>query len=411
VVPRLGVDAKAIAKRHRYLTVIADPVQSRVLYLADERKPESLDGFRPMLTEAQPAGIQAVAMGMGEPYVQSARAALPEAGATIVFDKFHVVKHPDDAVHEVQRAEHRVLKQGASCMRSPESEVRRPIRRYDAPLLWQASTDWHGFRVVSSRYDAAGHREFDWQIPELMLAIRLSGQTHHEARFDGGRTERFVVCAGQVRLLPADQRVRGHTQGDGTTRNALLLLEPDWIARASGGEFDLSRLDLRWSSDLRNPLILEALLGLVREVEQPGLMGRIYAESLALAILTELVRYHPGAPSQAEGIASRRLPRITEYIEAHLGADLSLVDLAAEAGISRAHFVREFRRLTGLSPHQYVLRRRVERAAALLKTRDPCLKALALDVGFSSQSHLTAAFRRVYGITPGAYRDRYAAAG
>jgi Alpha/beta hydrolase domain/Transposase len=316
VVPRLGVDEKAIAKRHRYLTVIADPVQSRVLYLADERKPESLDGFRPMLTEAQPAGIQAVAMGMGEPYVQSARAALPEAGATIVFDKFHVVKHPDDAVHEVQRAEHRVLKQGASCMRSPESEVRRPIRRYDAPLLWQASTDWHGFRVVSSRYDAAGHREFDWQIPELMLAIRLSGQTHHEARFDGGRTERFVVCAGQVRLLPADQRVRGHTQGDGTTRNALLLLEPDWIARASGGEFDLSRLDLRWSSDLRNPLILEALLGLVREVEQPGLMGRIYAESLALAILTELVRHYLGAPSQAEGIASRRLPRITEYIEA-----------------------------------------------------------------------------------------------
>jgi transposase len=100
----------AIAKRHRYLTIVADPVQSRVLYLADERKPESLDGFRPMLTEAQPAGIQAVAMGMGEPYVQSARAALPEAGATIVFDKFHVVKHLHDAVDHVRRGEHRALK-------------------------------------------------------------------------------------------------------------------------------------------------------------------------------------------------------------------------------------------------------------------------------------------------------------
>jgi AraC family transcriptional regulator len=70
------------------------------------------------------------------------------------------------------------------------------------------------------------------------------------------------------------------------------------------------------------------------------------------------------------------------------------------------HFVREFRRLTRLSPHQYVLRRRVERAAALLKDRDVCLKALTLDVGFSSQPHLTVAFRRVYGTTPGAYRDR-----
>jgi AraC family transcriptional regulator len=54
-----------------------------------------------------------------------------------------------------------------------------------------------------------------------------------------------------------------------------------------------------------------------------------------------------------------------------------------------------------------VLRRRVERAAALLKDRHNCLKAIALDVGFSSRSHLTAAFQRAYGTTPGAYRDRH----
>jgi AraC family transcriptional regulator len=299
-------------------------------------------------------------------------------------------------------------------MRSPESEVRRPILRCDAPLLGQAGADWHGFRIISSKHDVAGHHEFDCHIPEVGLTVRLSGQTHHEIHFDGGRTEQFVVRPGQVLLLPADQRVRGHTQGVGTTRNALLLLEPDWIARASGGEFDLPRLDLRWSADLRNPLILEALLALVREVEQPGPMGRIYAESLVLVILTELVRHHavrPGALCRADGIASHRLRRITAYIEAHLGEDLSLLNLAAQAGVSRVHFVRQFKRLTGLSPHQYVLRRRVERAAALLKDRDACLKALALEAGFSSQSHLTAAFRRVYATTPSAYRDRHTPAG
>jgi AraC family transcriptional regulator len=295
-------------------------------------------------------------------------------------------------------------------MQSPESEAGRLIMRYDAPLLEQASADWHGFRVISSRYDVAGRREFDWDIPEITLAVRLSGQTHHEARFEGGRTERFVVRPGQVPLLPAEQRVRGHTQGVGTIKNALLLLAPDWIARASGGEFDLPRLGLRWSADLRNPLILQALVALVREVEQPGPMGRIHAESLALVILTELVRDHavrPGALSRADGIAPRRLRRVTDFIEANLTGDLSLLALAAHAGVSRVHFVRQFKRLTGLAPHQYVLRRRVERAAALLKNRDACLKALALEVGFSSQSHLTAAFRRVYGTTPGAYRDRH----
>jgi transposase len=110
VVARLGVDEKAMAKRHRYLTIVADLAQSRVLYLADDRKQESLDGFWPTLTPAQRDGITAVAMDMWEPYVQSTRAHLPGAAGKIVFDKFHVVKHLHDAVDRVRRGEHRALK-------------------------------------------------------------------------------------------------------------------------------------------------------------------------------------------------------------------------------------------------------------------------------------------------------------
>jgi len=112
VVARLGVDEKAIAKRHRYLTIVADLEQSRVLYLADDRKQESLDGFWPTLTPAQRDGITAVAMDMWEPYVQSTRAHLPGAEGKIVFDKFHVVKHLHEAVDRVRRGEHRALKRG-----------------------------------------------------------------------------------------------------------------------------------------------------------------------------------------------------------------------------------------------------------------------------------------------------------
>jgi transposase len=109
-VAHLGVDEKAIAKRHRYLTVVADLDRGRVLHLADDRKPESLDGFWPTLTAAQRDGIAAVAMDMWEPYVQSTRAHLPGADGKIVFDKFHVVKHLHDAVDQVRRREHRALK-------------------------------------------------------------------------------------------------------------------------------------------------------------------------------------------------------------------------------------------------------------------------------------------------------------
>ncbi len=110
-VAHLGVDEKAIAKRHRYLTVVADLDRSRVLYLADDRKQESLDGFWGTLTPAQREAIQAVAMDMWEPYITSTQAHLEGAAGKIVFDKFHIAKHLHEAVDKVRKAEHRVLRQ------------------------------------------------------------------------------------------------------------------------------------------------------------------------------------------------------------------------------------------------------------------------------------------------------------
>lgn len=111
ITTHLGIDEKAIAKRHRYLTVVADLDRSRVLYLAEDRKQESLDGFWATLTPEQRDGIEAIAMDMWEPYIQSTRAHLDEAEAKIVFDKFHVAKHLHEAVDRVRRTEHRALKQ------------------------------------------------------------------------------------------------------------------------------------------------------------------------------------------------------------------------------------------------------------------------------------------------------------
>jgi len=135
VVPHVGVDEKAIAKRHRYLTLVADLDRNRVLYVADDRKQESLDGFWPTLTPAQRAGITAVAMDMWEPYVQSTRQALPEANAKIVFDKFHVVKHLHEAVDHVRRARRdRVLAPRGGARRPHDDRAQACSRRPLVPL-------------------------------------------------------------------------------------------------------------------------------------------------------------------------------------------------------------------------------------------------------------------------------------
>jgi AraC family transcriptional regulator len=95
---------------------------------------------------------------------------------------------------------------------------------------------------------------------------------------------------------------------------------------------------------------------------------------------------------------------IEDLIESRLDADLTLQELAAEIGYSRSHFLRMFRATTGMTPHQYVLKRRLERARYLLEQIEFSIAEVAIMCGFSSQAHLTLAFRKEYGSTPTEYR-------
>jgi len=106
-IARLGVDETSFQKRHEYVTVVSDLERNRVLYVADERTHESLDGFWALLTPEQLRKIEAVAMDMCAAYVRSTREHLPEADKKICFDRFHVAKLLNDAVNGVRKQENR----------------------------------------------------------------------------------------------------------------------------------------------------------------------------------------------------------------------------------------------------------------------------------------------------------------
>jgi transposase len=109
-ISQLGVDEKAFRKGHSYLTLVNDLVRRRVVYVAEDRKQSSLDGFWETLTAEQITDIEAVAMDMWDPYIASVRAHLPEADGKIVFDKFHIAKHLGEAIDRVRRKENKILK-------------------------------------------------------------------------------------------------------------------------------------------------------------------------------------------------------------------------------------------------------------------------------------------------------------
>jgi AraC-like DNA-binding protein len=104
---------------------------------------------------------------------------------------------------------------------------------------------------------------------------------------------------------------------------------------------------------------------------------------------------------------ARHLLRAKDYADARYAEPLTVADLAAVAGLSPAHFSRLFKATFGESPHQYVLTRRLERAAALLSTTDWTVAAIAMAVGTESVGSFTTSFHRMFGMTPVAYRSTY----
>ena len=104
---------------------------------------------------------------------------------------------------------------------------------------------------------------------------------------------------------------------------------------------------------------------------------------------------------------ARHLVRARDLADARFAEPLTVADLARSAGLSPAHFSREFRRAFGESPHVYLLTRRLERAAAMLRTTDHSVADICSEVGLSSVGSFTTTFKRVYGRSPTAYRASF----
>jgi AraC-like DNA-binding protein len=138
-----------------------------------------------------------------------------------------------------------------------------------------------------------------------------------------------------------------------------------------------------------------------------GSFGRLYADCVSTAIVARLLGSSRSSASRRAKVAELarwRLKRVVDYVEASLADPVSLADLAAAAGLTRMHFAAQFRAATGLPPHEYLTRRRIERAQEMLLEDDLPLVDVALSVGFQTQSHFTSVFKRFVGQSPRAWR-------
>jgi AraC-like DNA-binding protein len=163
-----------------------------------------------------------------------------------------------------------------------------------------------------------------------------------------------------------------------------------------------------------DPLLNHITLVLQAVVESQDLAGQLYAESLTDALVAHFLRRYGASrhflQEVAGGLSPYKLQHTTAYIKDHLEQELSLATLAAVGETSPAHFARLFKYTTGLAPHQYVMRCRMDQAKQLLAETNLSLSEIGLQVGCADQSHFTALFRKYAAMTPKAYRNNSRAA-
>jgi AraC family transcriptional regulator len=145
--------------------------------------------------------------------------------------------------------------------------------------------------------------------------------------------------------------------------------------------------------------VLMALMEQLRsELRARRTASRLFVQAIAQSLAGPLVRIYP-APSSSgrakrDGLAAFKLQKITQVIEAHLDEEIALARLAREAGSSEFHFSRLFKKTTGFSPSQYLIRQRIARARRLLQETAKSMIEIRLEVGYSSLSHFAQIFRR-----------------
>jgi AraC family transcriptional regulator len=149
---------------------------------------------------------------------------------------------------------------------------------------------------------------------------------------------------------------------------------------------------------------------LTAELENNQLNSRLFADSLITALSIHLLRHYVNVQrpirEYAGGLPRRKLQQTIEYINEYLAEDLTIAAIAQQVEMSPYHFSRLFKQSVGLSPYQYVMQQRIERAAYLLRTTTISVAAIALQVGFSTQNQLTIQFRKFWGTTPSNYRKQ-----
>lgn len=226
-----------------------------------------------------------------------------------------------------------------------------------------------------------------------------------------GRERRFDVGPGAVRVSPADGEwhtlVASHRPGNSYCVLIIPRSQMDELAGPEGGAGPVEWHHRLWPDDA---VLRRCMADLSAPVlpEETATDGR--QEEAAWRLVLRLLEAEGRTPSwRCDGsvFVSRVLDDLVAYIDDHLASGVGLFEMGPLVGLTPSHFARKFRRTVGLSLHRFVVYRRVQASFSPLRAGEIPLARLAIDLGFSSQSHFTRLFGELTGMTPAKYRRQF----
>jgi AraC-like DNA-binding protein len=271
-----------------------------------------------------------------------------------------------------------------------------------------------GIQVQAIHIDALSGRSWhrlDGDQPVLSIVVNEVGglcdarPALHEL---GARRRSRRFGLGHVSYVPANYSVWGYSENIERVDEVRLVLGSDGLKAILGDEFDpMPLLEPRLTF---NDDSLQALGRLLSDCEATDRSSSLFADSVVAAIVARVSNLGSGSTpaGRSLGLTTRQLRAVGDFIQSNLARQIRLSELAGMTGLSPSQFGRAFKTSTGATPHQWHLSARIESAKRMLVDRRLALVDIALDTGFSEQSHFTRAFRAATGVSPGEWRRREA---
>jgi AraC family transcriptional regulator len=286
------------------------------------------------------------------------------------------------------------------------NELNQQLNR--TPVLSSQQLGWDGILVEQHSYSSIPYKAEEKELPALSnhwLILPMSHPTYVNQKSDD-RWHKSMFQEGDSLLVPAEQQSYWCCPPSETVQTELNIhLQPKLIEQvAEASETDTARFKLINHFAQQDWNLQQIAMLLLAEVKSGGVMGQLYIESLTHVLVVHLLRHYAESigiiSAENRTLTRTQLRQAIEYIHTHLNRDLSLAELASVVNISPTYFASLFKQAMGISPHQYVIQQRVKQAKLMLSKTDLAIADIALQVGFSSQSHLTQQFKRITGMTP-----------